>query len=114
MLNKVIEDAIESEVQTRVNEKIDEILAIISKQYNIKLDRLIKDISSSPQVKNSGVCCGVLKNGQRCKVKTKGGYCKRHESQKPAKPSVSVVHVSESSTSNPFFAGLQLRNNDAG
>jgi hypothetical protein len=108
----MIEEAIEAEINARVNEKIESMLAIISKTYHIKIERLMSDISITTVPKNT-TCHGVLKTGSKCKCKPKDGtnYCKRHENQKPKV--IKKVEDAGSSVSNPFFMGLQLRKTDA-
>jgi hypothetical protein len=116
-LSKVIEDAIEQEVESRLQEKLDSILGMISKNYNIKLDRLLKDLSTIKTSETTPhTCCGQLKNGTKCKSKAKDGtgYCKRHIEQKPKPVKVFEEPDTQSTASNPFFQGLsqQLRKPD--
>ncbi len=82
VLPKSIEDALEQEIEVRVNEKITKLLEIISKNYNIKYSRLLGDLSSLTTASN--MCCGITKSGKRCQRSAKlNGYCMMHKNQKP-------------------------------
>jgi len=112
-ISKSIEDAIEKEIETRVQERIEGILKMISTNYNIKFDRLLKDLGTVKTTESSTkICCGVLKTGGKCKAKANcGNYCKRHQDQKPI---TKKIPVSEETVQSPFLNGLQnaLRKQD--
>lgn len=106
VLSKAIENALEDEIETRVNERITKVLELISKNYKIKYSRLLSDValmeqaSSSSSSSCSNLCCGITKAGKRCQRAGKyDGYCKNHASQKPE---IRVVTTrSKSGTSPP-------------
>ncbi len=88
VLSQAFEKALEDEIEARVQERITKVLEIISKNYNIRYDRLLKDLSqisgSSSSESGSGCCCGLTRTGKRCmKPGRYDGYCKTHVSQKP-------------------------------
>jgi Family of unknown function (DUF5763) len=85
VLSKTIEDAIEEEVNARVNARITQVLEIISRNYNIRYQRLLNDLATCSGVPSpSTTCCGTVKNGKRCQKPGKhDGYCKIHLKQKP-------------------------------
>lgn len=80
-----IVQSINEEIDRQVNERITKILEMISKTYNIKYDRLLKDYSSSMTSSATvSSCCGITKTGKRCNRPGKfEGFCKIHMSQKP-------------------------------
>ncbi len=83
VLSQAINDALEQEIENRVNERITKILEVISKKYDITLSRLLKDLSSMEKT-SSTYCCGLTRTGKRCQKSGKyDGYCKSHMSQKP-------------------------------
>ena len=96
VLPKSIEDAIELEIETRMNEKITKLLEIISKNYNIRYARLLSDLASL-ESQPSNICCGITKTGKRCQRSAKeDGFCKMHSKQKP-----DVRNVARSVSSPP-------------
>jgi hypothetical protein len=83
MISKLIEEAIEAEIELRVQERLTQVLEKISQMYDIRLDRLMKDIQTV-QGSQSSTCCGLTKSKKRCSRPGKhDGYCKIHVSQKP-------------------------------
>lgn len=83
VLSLAFEQALEAEIEMRVNERITKVLEVISKNYNIKYARLLNDLASIEKT-SDGVCCGLTKGGKRCMRPGKyDGYCKNHLSQKP-------------------------------
>lgn len=85
VLSQVVHDAIEQEIEARVNEKITKVLEVISRKYDITLARLLKDLSSI-DTSQSTCCCGITRTGKRCqKIGKYDGFCKSHMSQKPDK-----------------------------
>ena len=82
VLSPAFEKALEDEIEARVNERITKILETISKNYRIKYERLLGDLSLID--KSTTMCCGVTKSGKRCqRAGTNNGYCKNHVTQKP-------------------------------
>lgn len=82
VLSQNIQSIIEEEINREVNERITRVLEMISKTYNIKYARLLKDYASMETVQST--CCGMTKAGKRCQRSAKlDGYCKAHHSQKP-------------------------------
>jgi hypothetical protein len=71
---------IEEEVSRRTQLKIIETLALVSKLYEIPLERLVKDTAGL----ECTFCKGILKSKQRCLKKPKeNGYCGFHQCQSP-------------------------------
>lgn len=94
VLSAAIEQAIEDEIEARVNERVTQVLELISKNYKIKYARLLSDVALMDS--SSSCCCGVTKAGKRCQRTGKyDGYCKNHMSQKPQ---VRVVKSSKSTS----------------
>jgi hypothetical protein len=95
VLSQNIQNVIEEEINREVNERITRVLEMISKTYNIKYARLLKDYSSMDHTTQT--CCGTTKTGKRCQRPGKNdGFCKAHMSQKP-----DVRVVTRSSSSPP-------------
>ena len=83
VLSPAFEQALEAEVEFRVNERVTKLLELISKNYNIRYARLLSDFASLEQT-SEACCCGVTKAGKRCQRPGKyDGYCKNHVTQKP-------------------------------
>ena len=96
VLSQNIYDLIDEEINAQVNERITKVLEMISKTYNIKYARLLKDYSSMENGEITKMCCGTTKNGKRCQRSGKfDGFCKVHMSQKPD------VRVTRSVNSSP-------------
>jgi hypothetical protein len=65
-------------------------LEVISKKYDIPLDRLIKDTAGLDKT----FCMGILKSHKRClKNPQPNGYCKFHQCQVPPPPPKLVERV---------------------
>lgn len=93
-----LQSAIEEEINREVNERITKVLEMISKTYNIKYARLLKDYANMETSTEtaSTTCCGLTKAGKRCQRSGKfDGFCKAHLSQKPD------VRVTRSSAMSP-------------
>jgi Family of unknown function (DUF5763) len=88
-LQQQILDLIEEEVTRRVNLRSRDILEVVSRLYDIPVERLIKDTANL----EGNFCKGILKSKQRCLKKPKeNGYCGFHQCQAPnAKPVVQTV-----------------------
>lgn len=96
VLSKSVQDLIEDEINAQVNDRISKVLEMISKTYNIKYARLLKDYSSMDNGEVTKMCCGTTKAGKRCRRNGKfDGFCKAHVSQKPD------IRVTRSVTSSP-------------
>lgn len=95
VLSVAFEQALEQEIESRVNERITKVLAVISKNYKITYARLLSDLAMiEKETSDGGLCCGVTKSGKRCQRPGKyDGYCKNHLTQKPD------VRVTRSSSS---------------
>lgn len=84
VLSPAFEQALEAEIEARVNERITKVLEVISKNYKITYSRLLNDLAIIEKTSGDGMCCGITKNGKRCNRPGKHeGYCKSHKSQKP-------------------------------
>jgi hypothetical protein len=74
---------IEEEVSRRVGVRMSDALKIISKNYELPIEQLIKDTAGI----ECAFCKGVLKSKKRCLKQPKdNGYCGFHQSQVPAPP----------------------------
>lgn len=81
-LSDSLKNVIEEEIEREVNERVTKVLDMISKTYNIKYARLLKDYSMMDRTQST--CCGTTKAGKRCNRTAKiDGYCTMHQSQKP-------------------------------
>ena len=84
VLSPAFEQALEQEIESRVNERITKVLEVISKNYRIKYERLLGDLALIERGGPTSMCCGVTKSGKRCnRAGAYSGYCKNHVSQKP-------------------------------
>lgn len=82
-MEKAILDLIEDEVTRRVHLRMSVSLEMVSRLYDIPLERLIKDTSGLEVT----FCKGILRNGKRClKNPQPCGYCKFHLKQMPGGP----------------------------
>lgn len=98
---EAIQAAIENEIERRIQERITHILEKISVTYDIRLERLLKDMSQQIGPNSTG-CHGLTKTGKRCSRAGKfEGYCAIHKSQKPdvrkscdiASPTIKHTHT---------------------
>ena len=96
VLSQNIQSLIEEEIEREVNERMTRVLEMISKTYNIKYARLLKDYAGMDKTSRTS-CCGTTKAGKRCQRPGNfDGFCKAHISQKP-----DVRVVTRSSSSPP-------------
>ena len=71
---------IEEEVTRRTNLRSRAILEVVSRLYEIPIERLIKDTAGL----ETNFCKGILKSKQRClKTPRENGYCGFHQCQAP-------------------------------
>lgn len=104
MILEALTQLFEEEVDKKVNEKITKYVEYISKNYDISMRLLLRDLQNideltsntipSTGVSTPGQCLGINKStGKRCKYKTKHphGYCNKHAEQVPKKP-ISVIN----------------------
>lgn len=71
---------IEEEVTIRTNLRSRAILEVVSRLYEIPIERLIKDTASI----ETDFCKGILRSKQRCLKKPReNGYCGFHQCQAP-------------------------------
>lgn len=106
VLSPAFEQALEAEIEARVNERITRVLEVISKNYKITYARLLNDLASIEKT-SDGMCCGVTKAGKRCqRPGNYEGYCKNHKTQKPDVRSTKVSspnRVTHTHTLPPLF-----------
>lgn len=89
-------DMIEEEVNRRVAVRLNKSLAVISKLYQIPLDRLIEDTADV----ECRFCKGQLKSKARCLKEPKAnGYCNFHQKQAPQTPVMESKPVEKSQVS---------------
>lgn len=82
-MEKKILELIESEISNRFHLALMEKLEIISRLYDIPIDRLIKDTRDA----TGNFCKGINKSHQRClKKPLENGYCGFHKKQAPCQP----------------------------
>jgi len=81
-MEQTIMQAVETEVDRRVSDRLAVVLAHISKTYRISYERLMKE-TATLEVK-TGQCLGLIGSGKRCTRHARfDGYCKSHLDQKP-------------------------------
>lgn len=80
-MEKQILDIIEEEIARRVQLQLSGALGVVSRLYDIPMDRLVKDTASL----ECNFCKGLLKSNKRClKAPKENGYCGFHQKQAPA------------------------------
>jgi hypothetical protein len=81
-MEQTIMQAVETEVDRRVADRLAVVLQHISKTYRISYERLMKE-TATLEVK-TGQCLGLIGSGKRCTRHARfDGYCKSHLDQKP-------------------------------
>ena len=106
-IEQTIMQAVETEVDRRVSDRLAVVLQHISKTYRISYERLMKE-TATLEVK-TGQCLGLIGSGKRCTRHARfDGYCKLHLDQKPIvrmreEPSDPVGTVTHTHTLPPFF-----------
>ena len=81
-MEQTIMQAVETEVDRRVSDRLAVVLQHISKTYRISYERLMKE-TAILEVK-TGQCLGLIGSGKRCTRHARfDGYCKSHLDQKP-------------------------------
>ena len=79
-MEKEILNLIEEEIRRRVQLQITTILELVSRLYEIPLERLVKDTSGL----ECKFCKGILRSKKRClKEPRENGYCGFHQKQSP-------------------------------
>jgi hypothetical protein len=79
-MEKQILDLIEEEVRRRVQLELSSTLAVVSRLYEIPIERLIKDTAGI----ECAFCKGILRSKKRClKIPKENGYCGFHQGQAP-------------------------------
>lgn len=99
MILEALTRIFDEEVDKRVNEKLTKYVEYVSKNYDISMKLLLRDLqnidelsTNTPKAKETGTpgqCLGINKSsGRRCKFKSKHshGYCNKHLDQVPKKP----------------------------
>ena len=90
-MEQTIMQAVETEVDRRVSDRLAAILQHISKTYRISYERLMKETATLEVT--TGQCLGLIGSGKRCTRHARfDGYCKSHQDQKP------VVRMKEEAT----------------
>ena len=79
-MEKQILELIENEVTRRTQLQLNNNLAVISRLYEIPIERLVKDTAGT----ECSFCKGINKAKERCLKKPReNGYCGFHQSQAP-------------------------------
>jgi hypothetical protein len=79
-MEKQILELIEEEVTRRVQLKLGDALGVVSRLYEIPMERLVKDTASL----ECTFCKGLLRSNKRClKTPKENGYCGFHQKQAP-------------------------------
>lgn len=79
-MEKQILELIEEEITRRVQLQLANTLAVVSRLYEIPMERLVKDTAGI----ECAFCKGLLKSKKRClKVPKENGYCGFHQKQAP-------------------------------
>jgi len=87
-----ITEMIEEEVNRRVAVRLNKSFEVISKLYNIPIDRLIEDTADV----ECRFCKGQLKSKARCLKEPKAnGYCNFHQKQAPQTPVIQTSKQTE-------------------
>jgi Family of unknown function (DUF5763) len=106
-MEQTIMQAVETEVDRRVSDRLAAVLHHISKTYRISYERLMKE-TATLEVK-TGQCLGLIGSGKRCTRHARfEGYCKSHLDQKPImrmreEPSDPAGTITHTHTLPPFF-----------
>lgn len=91
-LEQEILHLIEEEVTRRTNLRCRALLEVVSRLYEIPIERLVKDTASI----EGDFCKGILKSKQRCLKKPKeNGYCGFHQCQAPQEKPKAQSQVEE-------------------
>ena len=107
-MEQTIMQAVETEVDRRVSDRLSAVLHHISKTYRISYERLMKETATLEVA--TGQCLGLIGSGKRCTRHARfEGYCKSHLDQKPIMRMKEVGALNESTsvththTLPPFF-----------
>ncbi len=79
-MEQQILELIDEEVRRRVQLELTNALAIVSRLYEIPIERLVKDTAGI----ECNFCKGILRSKKRClKIPKENGYCGFHQKQAP-------------------------------
>lgn len=79
-MEQQILELIDEEVRRRVQLELSNALTIVSRLYEIPVERLVKDTSGI----ECNFCKGILRSKKRClKIPKENGYCGFHQKQAP-------------------------------
>jgi len=82
-MERQILDLIEEEVRRRVQLELTTTLSVVSRLYEIPIERLIKDTAGI----ECNFCKGILRSKKRClKIPKENGYCGFHQKQAGGAP----------------------------
>lgn len=100
-----IKDIIEEEIETRVNERVTELLEYISDRWDISLALLMKEIPKALPKTAVTQCMSVHKKSKkRCRNRAKSnGFCHLHQGQAVEKKSSHETTEQHTHTLPPFF-----------
>lgn len=94
-INKLIEQEIERQVQSKLNKFIE----VVSKTYGIPMNVLLRDMKGMSEEKSPVCqqCMGSTAAGKRCKFfATANGYCKKHHNQyKPPRVIAAITPIKQ-------------------
>jgi len=81
-MEQTIMQAVETEVDRRVSDRLAVVLHHISKTYRLSYEKLMKETATLEVT--TGQCLGLIGSGKRCTRHARfEGYCKSHRDQKP-------------------------------
>lgn len=84
-MEKRILELIEEEVTRRVQLQLSDALGVVSRLYEIPMERLVKDTAGL----ECTFCKGLLRSKKRClKVPKENGYCGFHQKQAPTQKQI--------------------------
>jgi len=109
-MEQTIMQAVDTEVDRRVSDRLSAVLQHISKTYRISYERLMKETATLEF--KTGQCLGLIGSGKRCTRHARvDGYCKSHLDQKPvvrmraemSDPDGAIPVATHTHTLPPFF-----------
>jgi hypothetical protein len=92
-METIIADMIRREADRIANERIEQVLIVIAKETNIRLEKLLGLAHGVPVIEVQDTRCRALTSkNQRCSRNGgPDGYCKIHLSKKPPEPRVTKI-----------------------